>query len=27
MIGGWALTENKIGSDASNIETTVTKIN
>lgn len=25
MIGGWALTEDKIGSDASNIQTTVTK--
>ena len=24
-IGGWGLTEDKIGSDASNIETTVTK--
>ena len=24
-IGGWGLTEDKIGSDASNLETTVTK--
>jgi len=26
-IGGWGLTEDKIGSDAANIETTVTKTN
>jgi acyl-CoA oxidase len=26
MIGGWGLTEDKIGSDASNIQTAVTKI-
>jgi acyl-CoA oxidase len=25
MIGGWGLTEDKIGSDASNVQTTVTK--
>ena len=26
MIGGWGLTEDKIGSDASNINTTVAKL-
>jgi len=25
MIGGWGLTEDKIGSDAANLSTTVTK--
>lgn len=27
MIGGWGLTEDKVGSDATNIQTTVTKTN
>ena len=26
ILGGWGLTENKIGSDASNLETTATKV-
>ena len=26
MVGGWGLTEDKIGSDASNLQTAVTKI-
>ena len=27
MVAGWGLTEDKIGSDASNLQTTATKIN